>query len=89
MSNFMESQIAELAQSSKEIANNTKHIVDALRFANQKMVGTSTHNHRIGALRRISKAIDYIKEIRPLILSASDDKKLDKIVKILLGNGGD
>ena len=72
-----------------EIAENTKKIADALNDKT-RMVGTTTvHHHRVGALRRISETIDYIKTIRPLMLSAADDKKLDKIVEMLLGTGGD
>jgi len=84
MGKFLEDRSAQILAALNDMADNTEKIVDALRYANQKTVDTSIHNHRIGALKRIDKAVEYIKEIRPLF-GSRDIKKIENIENILLG----
>ena len=106
MKSLLEINTAEIAENSKEILDIAdkieQHLLggvhmlveirDALKFTNQKKVEQSVGEHRIGALRRISKAIEYIKKLQQWsdeTGEACDEIHLEKIRKILLGIGGD
>ena len=102
MKSLLEINTAEIAENSKEILDIAdkieQHLLggvhmlveirDALKFTNQKKVEQSVGEHRIGALRRISSAIEYINSLTPDCLTDAT-AEYSAIKNLLLGIGGD
>jgi len=80
--------IAERAffKEANEINQTLKRIEKLLK---EKEDNRSIHEHRIGALRRISEAVEYINKEQKEWLSITPTPPLQKTKDILLGTGGD
>jgi len=67
-----------------EITGINNSLADIVCLLKNKKDNQSIHEHRIGALNRISRAIEYMKEVQKHICIERD--ALEVIKQILLGN---